>query len=74
MDLRHALLSRIEPLSGAFAKLALDLHRRCVSVEPGPRGIYRASFRVERERRNVVRILSIDGPTPRRTRYRRQLP
>jgi hypothetical protein len=74
MDARRALLSRLVSLSEAFANLALGLHRRCVSVKPEPRGIYRASFRVERERRNAVRILSIDGPSPRRIRYRRQLP
>jgi hypothetical protein len=74
MDVRHTLLTRLESLSGAFATLALGLHRRCVSVKPEPRGIYRASFRIERERRNAVRILSIDEPSPRRIRYRRQLP
>jgi hypothetical protein len=74
MDARRALLSRLELLSGAFAKLAFDLHRRCVSVKPEPRGIYRASFRIERERKNAVRILSTDEPSSRRIRYRRQLP
>jgi hypothetical protein len=74
MDLRLALLSRLGTLSEAFANLALGLHHLCASVKPEPRGIYRASFRIERERKNTVRILSIDEPTPRRTRYRRQLP
>jgi hypothetical protein len=68
MDLRPELLSRLVSLSETIAKLVLDLHRRCTAVEPGPRGIYRASFRVERERRNAVRILSIDEPSPRRVR------
>jgi hypothetical protein len=74
MVVRHTLLSRLGPLSEAFANLALGLHHRCVSVKPEPRGIYRASFRIERKRRNAVRILSIDEPSPRRTRYPRQLP
>ena len=74
MDPRVSLLSRLASLSEAFANLALGLNRRCESVNPEPRGIYWASFRIERERRNAVRIVSIDEPRPRRTRYRRQLP
>jgi hypothetical protein len=74
MDLRLALLSRLGTLSEAFANHALGFRRHCESVNPEPRGIYRASFRIERERRNAVRIVSVDEPRPRRIRYRRQLP
>jgi hypothetical protein len=74
MDLRLALLSRLGFPCEALANLALALHERCASVQPRPRGIYRASFRIERERKNAVRIVSIDEPRPRRIRYRRQLP